>query len=790
MKRKLTSILLMSALLVGGASTFVSCKDYDGDQAAATNATVKGLSDEIQRQIAALEALKADINSKLALKADQSGVDGLSTKVSALEQKIDDAIANLQAQIDNIQPGGGCSCDLTELLATQAYVNSVKSTIDALVGKDLATKGDLEGLLTAADLEGYLTAADIEGFLTAADLKDLQDAVNNVPDLIGAATKDMLTKADLADYVTKDAVDTKIDTKLENYVSKDNFAGQMIQSLNDALAGAGLENVTNVYDLFKYIDEIAKQRADIDSLSSVCADLVGQYAMLNDRIEGLVTGVNVDMIDNPIYGTLNTPFGLKSYVLAGFVGGEIPTTNFCGETVKGLAHSGNGGSVYLTVNPSNINAEGWNIGMLVGRDGSYAPGYGPLVLSADNTPVTTRATNGLGGYVATPELVDPASAKINIDREALTEVAKNVLGTIRRQESFNIKNAASTIYNSFANAIDQYYAINVKYGENGEYSYTSPYDIAAVTVKPLSYETLKGKSATIPSIPQIEDVLGINLAEYKFNWDNIEHVEDMEQSITLQIPDADNITIDGSNINPDIAIDESKLSVKVKVDKVWNDKAEDEIIDTVYVEQIIVGQGFVKINDMDLDNAVVSIGKKDTTIYVTVKMDQFNDMIDNINSQVGGMLGTVNDLVDKVQGGVDKINNSVIARLNKVISKVNRIANNPNAVLQPVMLYSDANGAGRLSESALAPTRFNLNGKSEGSIVLAPISYNADLLAPAFKKCVTVEGEGASVDVDGVFDGGTKKVVFTAKPGKYTITYNAMDYYGITRTKKYYVEVK
>ena len=780
----------MSALLVGGASTFVSCKDYDGDQAAATNATVKGLSDEIQRQIAALEALKADINSKLALKADQSGVDGLSTKVSALEQKIDDAIANLQAQIDNIQPGGGCSCDLTELLATQAYVNSVKSTIDALVGKDLATKEDLEGLLTAADLEGYLTAADIEGFLTAADLKDLQDAVNNVPDLIGAATKDMLTKADLADYVTKDAVDTKIDTKLENYVSKDNFAGQMIQSLNDALAGAGLENVTNVYDLFKYIDEIAKQRADIDSLSSVCADLVGQYAMLNDRIEGLVTGVNVDMIDNPIYGTLNTPFGLKSYVLAGFVGGEIPTTNFCGETVKGLAHSGNGGSVYLTVNPSNINAEGWNIGMLVGRDGSYAPGYGPLVLSADNTPVTTRATNGLGGYVATPELVDPASAKINIDREALTEVAKNVLGTIRRQESFNIKNAASTIYNSFANAIDQYYAINVKYGENGEYSYTSPYDIAAVTVKPLSYETLKGKSATIPSIPQIEDVLGINLAEYKFNWDNIEHVENMEQSITLQIPDADNITIDGSNINPDIAIDESKLSVKVKVDKVWNDKAEDEIIDTVYVEQIIVGQGFVKINDMDLDNAVVSIGKKDTTIYVTVKMDQFNDMIDNINSQVGGMLGTVNDLVDKVQGGFDKVNNSVIARLNKVISKVNRIANNPNAVLQPVMLYSDANGAGRLSESALAPTRFNLNGKSEGSIVLAPISYNADLLAPAFKKCVTVEGEGASVDVDGVFDGGTKKVVFTAKPGKYTITYNAMDYYGITRTKKYYVEVK
>ena len=47
MKRKLTSILLMSALLVGGASTFVSCKDYDGDQAAVTNANVKGLSEKL-----------------------------------------------------------------------------------------------------------------------------------------------------------------------------------------------------------------------------------------------------------------------------------------------------------------------------------------------------------------------------------------------------------------------------------------------------------------------------------------------------------------------------------------------------------------------------------------------------------------------------------------------------------------------------------------------------------------------------------------------------------------------
>ena len=57
MKRKLTSILLMSALLVGGASTFVSCKDYDGDQAAELNAKVGSLKEIVDQQKELLEQL-------------------------------------------------------------------------------------------------------------------------------------------------------------------------------------------------------------------------------------------------------------------------------------------------------------------------------------------------------------------------------------------------------------------------------------------------------------------------------------------------------------------------------------------------------------------------------------------------------------------------------------------------------------------------------------------------------------------------------------------------------------
>ena len=62
MKRQLTSILLFSALLVGGASTFVSCKDYDSDAAYEAQAQAnKTIAQLIAQQAKDVE----DLNLKL-----------------------------------------------------------------------------------------------------------------------------------------------------------------------------------------------------------------------------------------------------------------------------------------------------------------------------------------------------------------------------------------------------------------------------------------------------------------------------------------------------------------------------------------------------------------------------------------------------------------------------------------------------------------------------------------------------------------------------------------------------
>lgn len=759
MKRKLTSILLMSALLVGGASTFVSCKDYDGDQAAVTNANVKGLSDKLQEQIAALEALEADINAKLSGKADQSVVD-------ALNLKVDNAIAGLQNQIDAIK---SCEClsldQLKEIFATQAFVNDINDKLNGLLAKDLVTSDQLKD------------------WLTEEDIKTLRADMNALNTLFGENLKNAVTKADLADYAkSADLAKYVLATDLNSYLKTESFSGQLVSTLNTLLGSSGLQNTTNVTELFAQIDKTVAMNDSIQKLASQCALLAGQYSLLNDKIDSLVTGVNVDMVKNPIYGTLNTPFGLKSYVLAGFVGDEIKNTPFYQEngvwqtinSEEKVAASANGGSVYLTVNPSTINAEGWNIGRLVGRDGTVAPGYGELVLAADNTPVTTRATNNLGGYVATAVFDNPAAAKINVNKDELTDVAKNVLGALRREESLNITNAVGTIYKTFANAIDQYYGINVKYGKDGKQSYTSSYDIAAVTIKPLSYNTLDGKGYEIKSIPQLEDFLGISVDDIRNNfiWSPIEVDSDMDTEITITLPDPDSFKIEGTVPTPNASITTGDAHVDENGNVVWDQDPK------------------VTIGDIDISAIKVKYDTKEKTYHAVVTILELQRIVNQINDQVGGMMDDVNDLLDKVQGGFDKINNSVIARLNKVIAKANKILDNPNALLQPVMLYNDANGSGRLSESPIAPTRFNLNGKSEGAITLVATSYTGEMLAPAWKKHICVEGEGASVNVSGVIDGAQKIITLTAKPGKYTINYDAIDFYGKVRNKKYYVEVK
>lgn len=73
MKRQLTSILLFSALLVGGASTFVSCTDHESDSAYNTSIS---LADAIAKEKQALIKITNTLETKADHAADKTALEG------------------------------------------------------------------------------------------------------------------------------------------------------------------------------------------------------------------------------------------------------------------------------------------------------------------------------------------------------------------------------------------------------------------------------------------------------------------------------------------------------------------------------------------------------------------------------------------------------------------------------------------------------------------------------------------------------------------------------------------
>ena len=177
MKRQLTSILLFSALLVGGASTFVSCTDHESDSAYNTSisladaiakqkAALETANDLLQQQIDALKGNKADANKLAALEgrvAANEAALGIINKPSVAElatfATLDAAIKGSQAYVDLSNKVNG--------LETKTF--GLVSEIEALRQKQA---NDAEQLTNALNSKlGELNT-------TVGNLKDAQAKVN------------------------------------------------------------------------------------------------------------------------------------------------------------------------------------------------------------------------------------------------------------------------------------------------------------------------------------------------------------------------------------------------------------------------------------------------------------------------------------------------------------------------------------------------------------------------------------------------------------------------------------
>ena len=679
MKRQLTSILLFSALLVGGASTFVSCTDHESDSAYNTSVS---LADAIAKQKSDL----AGLNEWLGQLKDQN--------------------PSLAAAID-------------------ARIKENKKAIEELMAENFVTYGKLN--------------AEIEKSEAYQGLKSEIAAIE---------------KLRVKDSTAFARMDSTLEAKIDTLGTQVNSIEEMQNKMKTALDFLVNKNLSNIA---------------------------------------------INATENPVTGYWNAAFlGSQLNLISSFYGVAAEGNEDWGvKPNQVLGKNGNAGYIYVSLNPTELDPSLVQV-ELVNSQGEPAKGFKLGAIENTDKVLTygyTRATSKNGFYQIPVIASDPQNDDFALDKGSLKEAAKTVLGELKdpKGNDLDLSKIAAALYkNNLNNKLTAYtvkatyYLYDAEKGEMVKKTQVAPaYNLAAFAIKPVSFNFLKDnanldklsgwavENFRLPSLStkleKIAKALDVKISydkadefyTYTFIASNTIYCEQVGNDVVIY-NDAQ-VAWDASGRDYKV-IDRGHVYKTLK-----NSTLETQVFAEDYAE-VPVGE------------RIYSIKTKDTTIA---------DLLASANEQIAKKLQPVKNVLSNVNSKWE----NVIAKVNPLLKKVSSKIGSANKMLQPTILYLDQNGnpntlstiGGRLG------TRF----VGTGATTLYATSWTAELLAPAYKKSISVLEKGATVTLTNgtsaaePFAGSVNKVIFNAaKAGTYTIVYKAVDYSGIEVEKTFHVIVK
>ena len=793
MKRQVTSILLFSALLVGGASTFVSCKDTESDALYDSNGKVAEVIANQAKQI-------SDLADKLTKETEKR-----ESEDQVLKELITSKATDIKATAD-------------EALRL-AKANEI--TIGTLQGKITTLEGQLSSLL---DLSSRVTGLETEVNTLRTQFANFRSCTCDFTTLNNNYERLKLEQEEdrrriIAIEQGKSNLDTELDrinTTLNGKVDQTTFDDLRRQvEANERNISANETEINNLRNNFanyvekSYLTDNYYTKAEVDNaiknastalkaqISALETRLTTQLNSLFNAMANEVTGVILNRFYSPILGSYKDMMGTEARFLGAYYGyaekrAKIGSEEFYIDDCLLDDAEDNAGSIGVYINPANKDFEGLKF-KIVDSQGNVTPfiatatkndkveHYGYTRAGAENTTPNYYLLK----ISVDPNRLDELKTWTSADVESLKGVAQNILNKLKnRNNNLNLTEIANTLYKTFNNRLTEYHlALEQKLtdGTNEDLNVTiADKDFAATVIKPLSYDFLSGGiNYDIKDIPTLESK-GLYIKTDNLKWSNLGHIDNMTQEIPIEIPDASTMTIDGNKVE----ITATGAIVWTK-DEHGND-VKNNINDLKGVN--------VNVNGITFKSGAIKYNNKTQVVSVTVSMAQFNNMIDQINSQVGNMLGTVTDLANKVNGFVSNIDGNFINRVNSYIHKCNYWLDNANKFLQPAMFATDGNNWVKLPTIASGATYVKMTN-DKANVLLLPTSYTLEYLAPAYKKYITVKDpSGATVtgeNIGKVISGNIHKAGFTAtKEGVYTITYDAVDYTGEkAKTKTFFIKV-
>lgn len=508
---------------------------------------------------------------------------------------------------------------------------------------------------------------------------------------------------------------------------------------------------------------------------------------LNTLLEQKLDGITVNAMENPVTGYWNASFiGLNMKLASSFYGVPAEGNEDWGvKTNQVLGKDGNAGYLYVSLNPTEIDPSLVKV-ELVNSQGEPAKGF--KLGDIDNTDKvltfgTKAASLSANGFYQVPVIAsDPQNDGVEFDKGALAAAAKNVLNELRnpKENDLDLSKIASALYKNIP--------VLTAYGVKAEYYLYNPntetleltktvkhavsdYDIAAFAVKPVSYNFLKD-NATLDKLSDWA-VENFRLPSLSSKLDKVIDAIKVEK-----------MTVNNSTVNVVSILAATDVKVEVK---------DGYLVFTNTINNNEVGN--IKLDAPTTVEPVgnpitVNTGHTQQVYQITSKIDPITKVLDEVVDNVNSQLQPIKDVLSKTGSKWE----NVIAKVNPLLQKVSSKIGSVNKFLQPTILYVDKNGnpntlstiGGRLA------TRF----VGTGATTLYATSWTAELLAPAYKKSISVKGDGATVTLaDGTsaaepFDGSINKVIFNAtKAGSYTIVYKAIDYSGVEVEKTFNVNV-
>lgn len=565
-----------------------------------------------------------------------------------------------------------------------------------------------------------------------ASKKELEDAIKDLKDAVEAADKalnDRLAVLEAIDH-TKFALKTDLET-LEGIVTGHTTQIGTLETKVSALETWKTTVDTALGDLKDRLDILEPK---VDSLCAVVDSLENITDSLGNRIQDimkLVTSIEIQAVQNPMFGSVYMPTGLQTNILAAYYGkslngGQFPCTpgEFDGsQYIWGSQlmtdgefavigdpkndyyyysanqtlmneEDGNAGTIYMTINPANVDFTGTTFSLVNSLDEDSPFKMGAIKPSTERLQFGVTRAAAKNGFYEAPVTLDAADinkVKVEMSDEILDAV-KDVFDNLTTPGNINMTKIASAIQDQMDKLKTD--ALGLKaWSDEEQRGVYSKYGIAGVAMKnPITYSSFKDFNyTTLPGFQTamnfIETMANKAKGTIKNSVSNI--IAQFPTQPTLQ-----KIDLSSYKINPISGSLDPSIITKFRIQMTIVDRltADDGIVYNLrkhadgeyYMENTAGAYNNVKFLDYNGNSETMDILDQNgnlLTIAVLVEVDlrsEVNDLYNEMLSQLNSKLGDLNNTLDKIEDVNELVEalDDYLKDINKVIAEVNNTVNN------------------------------------------------------------------------------------------------------------------